>query len=125
MANCIIPASGPGYHGYVVMHRCDNRLCVNPAHLALGTQEANIMDMGNKGRANRTGLNVASGPKHVQAKLTAEQEAEVLATRDSARTVAARFGVCKSVIQRVRRQNMTPEQLKELRAENYRKRFVA
>lgn len=42
--------SGSGYHGTVVMHRCDNRLCCNPAHLRLGTQAENVKDMRDKGR---------------------------------------------------------------------------
>lgn len=39
-----------GYSPKVVMHKCDNRKCINPDHLVGGTQQDNIDDMMNKQR---------------------------------------------------------------------------
>jgi len=36
--------------GFFVLHHCDNRRCVNPHHLFVGTQKDNIQDMLKKGR---------------------------------------------------------------------------
>lgn len=38
------------YHGVVVRHTCDNRLCCNPRHLVLGTQKDNVHDAMERGR---------------------------------------------------------------------------
>lgn len=56
---------GPIATGKLVCHTCDNRLCVRPDHLFLGTQKDNVQDMFKKGRANK-----ARGSRHGMAKLS-------------------------------------------------------
>jgi hypothetical protein len=56
--------------GQYVLHQCDNPRCVNPNHLFLGDQLANIRDCVSKGR-------IARGSKNGQSKLTEEQVLEI------------------------------------------------
>lgn len=51
---------GPIPDGLVVCHACDNRGCVRPDHLWLGTQRENLLDMRAKGRNNDVG---SPGPR--------------------------------------------------------------
>ena len=51
---------GPIPHGMCVCHRCDNRLCIEPSHLFLGTTQDNTRDRHQKGRD-------AKGPTHAWA----------------------------------------------------------
>jgi hypothetical protein len=39
--------------GWQVLHTCDNRKCVNPSHLYLGTHQDNMKDKKERDRANK------------------------------------------------------------------------
>ena len=43
-------ANGPIPEGAHILHHCDNRPCVNPAHLFIGTNQDNVNDCIKKGR---------------------------------------------------------------------------
>ena len=44
---------GPIPKNRVVMHTCDNKNCINPLHLKIGTIKDNNLDAFNKGRNDR------------------------------------------------------------------------
>lgn len=57
----------------LVLHKCDNKICVNPEHLFLGTGQDNINDMISKGRAKLS----FPGSKSPQAKLKENDVKEI------------------------------------------------
>jgi hypothetical protein len=87
---------GPVPAGLFVRHHCDNRSCVNPAHLFLGTNQDNMDDMWAKGRGPDP-----RGERNGRAKVTAVQVAAIRARRaagESSAALAAEFGVTRSAV---------------------------
>lgn len=60
--------------GMFILHSCDNRKCVNPAHLREGTQQENINDKVERGRCRNGNL---KGEAHGSSKLTQQQVNEI------------------------------------------------
>lgn len=86
----------PVPRGAVIMHKCDNTRCVNPAHLSLGTVQDNNQDRDDKGRQ-------AKGEKHGRTKLTEAQVKEIreLSPGLSQRQLSDQFGVARQVIAQI------------------------
>ncbi len=78
-----------------VLHRCDIRNCVNPAHLFLGTQKDNVADMFAKGRDSY-------GEGHPISKITEAAARDIRNAPGSGECVGSRFGISASQVYRIR-----------------------
>lgn len=82
-----------------VMHICDNRLCVNPAHLRVGSHADNMADMVIKGRSPNN-----RGEKNPSAKLTREDIGVIRKMYENGQTqavIARHYMVTRQAIWRV------------------------
>ncbi|MBK7865259.1 MAG: HNH endonuclease [Archangiaceae bacterium] len=90
---------GPIPAGLDVLHRCDVRRCVNPAHLFRCTDLDKGRDMMAKGRGNKP-----HGETHGRAKVTAEQVRQIrhrFATGERQFELRAEFGLSKAQVSKI------------------------
>lgn len=88
-------------HGLNVLHRCDNPPCINPEHLFLGTQLENIADRVAKGRTRSGGQGRRDGTNY-PTKLTEADAREILSSRESSPTCAAKYGISPKLVRLIR-----------------------
>lgn len=80
--------------GMDICHTCDNRQCINPDHLFLGTRQENMIDCMLKGR-------MSVGGKHYCTKLTEENVREIRKLREERKTyveIADQFGIAQESV---------------------------
>lgn len=92
---------GPIRDGLFVCHSCDNRRCLNPDHLWLGTVQDNMADMAAKGRAHK-GPSVHSDA-HPLSKLKPDQARAIRADTRPARLIAPEYGISTSLVWAIRK----------------------
>lgn len=92
---CLSRGVEPPSFEQCVMHSCDNRLCVNPAHLSLGTRGQNSADMKHKGRSTR-------GARARSTKLTEQQVLAIKASSETQTALAAKYGVSQPLVSAIK-----------------------
>jgi len=99
---------GPIPEGMLALHKCDNRMCINPDHIFPGTSKENTADMIAKGRDVR-------GEACSWSKLTDQQVNEIrdkisVGKRGVLKALAIEYGVSQSTISDIkRRRKKRPE----------------
>ncbi len=85
--------------GMLICHSCDNRLCVNPLHLFMGTNKDNVIDMFNKKREN-----CRKGEKNGASKLSLSsvQEIKKLIALKKTRGLSKKYNISRATIYKIK-----------------------
>ncbi len=81
-----------------VLHKCDNRKCINPEHLFLGTNKDNACDRTIKGRSSSR-----KGECNGRSKLKAEDIQIILSDKRQYKNIAESYNVNPSTISAIKR----------------------
>ncbi|HQR98148.1 MULTISPECIES: HNH endonuclease [unclassified Polaromonas] len=90
---------GPIPAGLVVMHECDNKACINPAHLSVGTVKQNINDAIDRGLSRPFRAGVLNSSARLDCERVQQIRQDYSAGGISQRVLAQMHGVAESTIQ--------------------------
>ena len=79
--------------GLCVLHHCDERQCVNPEHLYVGTKKNNSDDMFSRGRGNRAFGDRNGSRKHRDRRPRGEENGLSTLTEDQVREIRRRYSL--------------------------------
>jgi hypothetical protein len=93
--------------GQCVCHKCDNRRCVRPSHLFIGSRADNAADMRAKGRGFIPPPRFGQG--HPGSKLTRSAVREIRRANGTQKEIAKRFGISQSNVCLIRQHKIWKE----------------
>lgn len=89
-------------NGLIVRHKCDNRACINPQHLEIGTPKDNSDDKIKRGRF-RNGCEKHKGESHSNSLLKESDIIEIFFSKNSRHSLSQKYNVHKEHIGKIQR----------------------